>query len=237
MIRDILIVTLIVCCAILGCCLESHSQTNPPVASQWDIRYSTGYGAHPTAMPGGWSIPFNIYTPKNGKACENILNSQGYSICPSVNYITVPYFTGITGSSISMTFSIAAGSTTVFDWHTNPDNTACAEPATVRFMLEHTGDSALTDIQYRWWSWDVSYVLEATPGSVTITAPLLPAQWSNVNGQNGSLNATTEAGFASVLAHPGAIGMTFGGGCYYSHGVFIDSGDATFMLTNFRINP
>jgi hypothetical protein len=33
----------------------------------------------------------------------------------------------------------------------------------------------------------------------------------------------------------GRIGLTFGGGCFFGHGVFIDGGPAQFILTNYAV--
>jgi hypothetical protein len=31
--------------------------------------------------------------------------------------------------------------------------------------------------------------------------------------------------------------MTFGGGCFFGHGVWVSGGDARFILNNYVINP
>jgi hypothetical protein len=86
---------------------------------------------------------------------------------------------------------------------------------------------------YRWWSNPSSFVLAPTNGAVTFTVPLHGSQWTDVNGMNG---VQQPSGFAAALAHPANIGMTFGGGCFFGHGVFIDSGTATFNVTGFSVN-
>jgi hypothetical protein len=135
-----------------------------------------------------------------------------------------------------MTFSIAVGPNTVFDYHTAPNNT-CVNPAYFTFMIERTGDTGLHQRYYRWWSRDFSYQLQPTNGSLTLTVPLTPDQWSSVLGEVGKTSAAATAGFADTLKNVGGIGMTFGGGCFAGHGVYLNSGNATFTVTDFRINP
>ena len=51
----------------------------------------------------------------------------------------------------------------------------------------------------------------------------------------------TQASFppwaVDTLKNVGLIGMTFGGGCFAGHGVYLNSGNATFTVTDFRIIP
>jgi hypothetical protein len=54
--------------------------------------------------------------------------------------------------------------------------------------------------------------------------------WSDVIGEFGTLSATTQAGFAATLASVSQIGMTFGGGCFFGHGVNVSGGTAAFEL-------
>jgi hypothetical protein len=49
-------------------------------------------------------------------------------------------------------------------------------------------------------------------------------------GEFGTLSATTQAGFAATLASVSQIGMTFGGGCFFGHGVNVSGGTAAFEL-------
>jgi hypothetical protein len=130
------------------------------------------------------------------------------SPCHHVDYVTVPYTSSIVAKSITMTFGVVAQSP-AYDYHTATDNT-CNSPAEVRLLLEHSGDAALSDPVYRWWS-GPSYTLDGSVSGAVISVPLTADQWADVNGQSGSANA---AAFADALSNVGAIGMTFGGGCF-----------------------
>lgn len=78
----------------------------------------------------------------------------------------------------------------------------------------------------------MAYTLQNSASGVVVTAPLTADQWSDVNGQLGSANT---AAFADALSNVGAVGMTFGGGCFYGHGVYLDSGSVTFVVTKFTL--
>ena len=45
-----------------------------------------------------------------------------------------------------------------------------------------------------------------------------------------------ERDFTATLLRIGAIGMTFGGGCFFSHGVYLNSGSATLTVTDMTLN-
>jgi hypothetical protein len=59
-------------------------------------------------------------------------------------------------------------------------------------------------------------------------------QWSDVYGRFGN-DAPSQ--FADALKYVGHVAMTFGGGCFFGHGVNISGGPAQFILTNYTINP
>jgi hypothetical protein len=136
-------------------------------------------------------------------------------------------------SSISMTLSITASAGVVFDYHTEASNT-CPGSATVRLYFQQQGDDlTMADATYRWWSNPSSFVLAATDGPVRLSVPLHGDKWSAVNGMTGMQQPN---GFAAALAHPANVGLTFGGGCFFGHGVFIAGGTATFTVTEYSID-
>ena len=49
-----------------------------------------------------------------------------------------------------------------------------------------------------------------------------------VGERNGS-------GFKELLGKMGNIGLTFGGGCFFGHGVNVSGGSAKFIVTGFAI--
>jgi hypothetical protein len=53
-----------------------------------------------------------------------------------------------------------------------------------------------------------------------------------VFGKSGEANP---AAFAAAMADLGNVGLTFGGGCFFGHGVRIMNGSATFTLERFEV--
>jgi hypothetical protein len=209
----------------------------PLTPGNWNIRYSPGMPVNPGAAPsGGWVFSFPLAAPGVCPAPPTTGPNFNVSTCPHVDYVTATYITPIVGSSLSMTFSIAVGPNTGFDYHTAANNT-CVNPANFRFLIERTDDAGLYQPYYRWWSHDISYQLQPIDGSLTLTVPLTPDRWSSALGEIGNASAAATAGFADTLNNVGLIGITFGGGCFAGHGVYLNSGTATFTVTDFRINP
>jgi hypothetical protein len=69
-------------------------------------------------------------------------------------------------------------------------------------------------------------------GSVTLTVPLDPSQWSSTFGHSGT---QLPAEFANALQHPTYVGITFGGNCAFGHGVQVRKGDAQFRLSSLSV--
>jgi len=71
-----------------------------------------------------------------------------------------------------------------------------------------------------WWSNPVSVQLvTGNQGPVTITADMRNAiEWSDWNGQSGTNPAVTEA-FIEATHKVQAVGLSFGGGCFFENGV------------------
>jgi hypothetical protein len=81
----------------------------------------------------------------------------------------------------------------------------------------------------RWWSNPIAY--ELVGGSVVqLKVPLSANQWSNIYGHFGNFSAATASGFNSTLQHPAMIGFSFGGGCFFGHGVNVSNGTARFIV-------
>ncbi len=119
-----------------------------------------------------------------------------------------------------------------FDYGLGPDN-PCAYPAHVRAYIEQKfkQDIVYAPGTYRWWSNPIA--IELTYGTFTAVTSFTPDQWSDTFGERGT---DALAGFAAALAHPQAVGMTFGGGCFFGHGVSVSGGTASFTLRSFTIS-
>ena len=107
----------------------------------------------------------------------------------------------------------------------------CGTQASVRLYFETTNNE-LGYSQY-WWSNNGatgSYVLAAGPA--TLTANLVPSEWSDWDGHMGNSDAAHIVAFNEAVADVQQIGLSFGGGCFFANGVGDPSGSANIALTN-----
>jgi len=184
----------------------------------WDIRFSYGMPGHPNAEGSGWAFDFPEGT--------NCTVKKG---CPGVHYVTTKYTKPIEADSILViSFKVEAESDTVFNFKLEKDNTCDKPSASVRALLQRANDD-LYGADNRFWSNPISVVL--ANGEYTMTMRLSPDQWTNVEGERSG------AGFAKTLKRVDNIGLTFGGGCFFGHGVSVNGGTARFLLTRFDLKP
>ena len=129
--------------------------------------------------------------------------------------------------TVSATFSIekAAGVTFYFDLTDNP----CSTPASTRFFFQTSNSDGFSYTHHYWWSNPKSAILDAVQGTVTISAVVEGARWSDYNGQSGS-DPAAAAGFDAAAADVTYLGLSFGGGCFFANGVGVRGGMATFHL-------
>ncbi len=195
----------------------------------WNIRYSPTMPAHPKANGkhiAGWYFNFPVY---NGP----LTDCNETHLCPGVHYVTTPHPASIPENhNLVVTFRVATTGNPTFNYKLMPNNT-CISPAKVRPFLQIKNDDMVSE-NNRWWANPVTYELGAS-GDVTLTIPLTLDKWSNVYGHFGNYSADSAAGFRNVLSHMGNIGFTFGGGCFFGHGVNVSGGTAQFIVTSYSI--
>jgi hypothetical protein len=80
----------------------------------------------------------------------------------------------------------------------------------------------------RWWSQQGYVVLG--PGTTTVVAAFDPGTWSDADGHFGAFDAAHSAGFWDAVYQGGRVGLTFGAGCFYGHGVRALGGTAVFTV-------
>jgi hypothetical protein len=183
--------------------------------SAWRVQYFSG--AAPVIGPAAQGWQFAFPTQPN-----------------HVDYVTAPVAMNIAGKSIAATYNIT-GSNPLFDYHTANDN-KCGPAApgggTIRLFFQQAGDDLSGAGQYefyRWWS-TADNVLKVGPG--TISVALNPSLWTSVFGKNGT---AAGAGWTNALANVANIGITFGGGCFAGHGVWLLGGSANFNMESFAV--
>ena len=143
--------------------------------------------------------------------------------------------TSLAGRTITARFTINAPAGTTFHYYgegtaANP----CGTPASVRLYFSSNGSMGSKKDWYSnfWWSNSAGSSAVLANGTFTISATVVPTNWSNWNGKQGT---DRPDGFAAAAADPALIGFSFGGGCFYENGVGATGGPATFALTSFTI--
>jgi hypothetical protein len=210
---------------LLAACSESRSQPAataqstvvPMNAQAWDILHSPEMPPHPTPQTnGGWYFDF----PIPPRSVHYVLAAVNMPASRSVDASIIVTTTG----------------TPVFVYNLQPDNN-CTYPAHVRLLLQEKGDdlSGTNGKQYfRWWSNSAAYQL--APGAANLSAPLTDlSQWTSVFGEKANASAASKTGFEQAIAHIGSVGFSFGGGCFYGHGVRVSGGRARFIVNSYTV--
>lgn len=182
-------------------------------AKDWDFQYSPGMPTHPTAMISkAWLFIF----PEQTKG--------------EVHYLTVPYKQNRLPKSVTMVFDISTPQPTTYH---SVESGPLPPSFYLYFQRKYDNWSAAGKYgSYRWWT--EGYILgSADNTNITLTVPFEPSKWSNVHGIYGDkvLNE-----FQDALLNVGRVGITFGGGYSYGHGVNTTSGLAIMHLSSMTIN-
>lgn len=134
----------------------------------------------------------------------------------------------LTGDTVNANVAVSGVTGTFVDQNgggCTPDN------QTVRLFFT-TKNPGFNYTDY-WWSNPTSVTLTPT-SSGTLTVSLAdPSQWSDWNGQKGDSSAPVTQAFDAAVANVQAIGLSFGGGCFFENGVTTSNGSGTFALTGF----
>jgi hypothetical protein len=81
---------------------------------------------------------------------------------------------------------------------------------------------------------NVAYQL--APGPANLNASLTDlSEWMSVFGEKANASEAATAGFKQAIANLGNVGFSFGGGCFYGHGVRVSGGGARFAVANYAV--
>ena len=153
---------------------------------------------------------------------------------------TDPSLTGdLSMKSLNVTVSVSGGGGTFQDQH----NGGCTpDTKSVRFYFASpkasgtTGTGTTGFYTQFWWSNPVSVPLFTDPQSSTMISQLVnaPGMWSDWNGKfnnDPSCTPAIEEAFQVAIHNVQAVGLSFGGGCFFENGVTTSDGGGTFNST------
>lgn len=130
------------------------------------------------------------------------------------------------GKTVNDTITVSGDALSFMTQH-NGGNCASNVPAAVRFYFRSpsasgpsTGTPPAGFYTQFWWSNPVNLqLLSGSQPTVTISAHMaIPGEWSDWNGQSGNNPAVAEA-FLEATQKVQAIGLSFGGECFFETGV------------------
>lgn len=188
------------------------SSTLSMKVQNWNIKYSINMPTRPTQDGESWY--FTI--PKD---------------TGEVDYVLCDHNQPITAEFIKMEGLIEADSKVEFDYKTEGNNQGEGNPPQFRVLLYRNMNGTYD----RWWSNPLAVNLK--PGKFSLSVPLTSDNFSSVNGAMGNSSAAAEAGFKQTLSNPFAIGITFGGGYFFGHGIKVRNGSAKFKMNKFYLYP
>ena len=210
----------------------------------------------PTSADGGGSMQSNLdkaTTDLNGNPSQwslfystgstLTLNSLGQPVITfptnsrdSVNMLTTAWTGSSVGRTLYLTIQMNASPSTVFNLAQGPEPT-CNTPPSVRPYMQANGweSGPRDDTSMRWWSRQ-GFVPLVTAGTFSIAVPLTPDRWGGVSGQLANSSDLALRWFEWIVqaVPPSRIGLVFGGGCSYGHGLYVSGGTATLTVTEFE---
>jgi hypothetical protein len=158
----------------------------------------------------------------------------GEDFGPSINYLYSPMRKGSNLSAYSMlqvALTVVTTGAPVFHFKFEDYNLGNVPANTRPFIWANR--NSFNDGS-RWWAIDpAKYTL--AEGSTTIIVQLTPDQWSGVNGERADSSAQALQWWGAALQNVSSLGLTFGGGSFFGHGVNQSGGTAKFVLTNVQV--
>jgi hypothetical protein len=187
--------------------------------------------------------PAPVLIPLQSSAWQTISDPQPYPLTNdgaaltfefpssgSMNYlftaVSIPNLHG----TLSVSVRIATNSPVIFN-SLDPQTPSCTIPSSVRPLIwaNNNGNGEFD----RWWSNPRAITLSA--GTQTIDVPLTADSWSSVNGKFANADGPTTIAFGHALLNVSRLGLTFGGGCSFGHGINVRNGSATFAVTEYSV--
>lgn len=208
----------------------------------------------------GWQMNYAFQTKGSGLALSPSGSGfvfsfpmSGSKTNPSIPYLTgqwagyltytklikkvISALTLVNGQSVVVTGNITTSApSVVFNWQSEPQNTCPGAPAAFHPYIQSVSGN-------HWWGHAQSgnAFVPLTAGPFAIVIPVVSSAWSNEDGHfAGEYDAVSGtypylAAWQRDIASVYGIGGTFGGGCFFGHGVNVSGGTATFQVLSFQI--
>ena len=195
----------------------------PPGAVKWKVvdynRIQTHPARIPFKVPGGIGFDF-LSTPDTALLGTSHPSYRG------------DLWGNMAGKTLSATVGVTVSPGTAFEYYGQPD--ACGTPASVRFYFQTDTSGKFEETDY-WWSNPISVDLQALQANDETISNQLgdPSKWSDFYGHFGSESAYASA-YAKAVKDVQMVGLSFGGGCFFGHGVNIQGGAARFVLVSYE---
>jgi hypothetical protein len=204
-------------------------------ANGWTSLYSPGVTLQ--SAPGGL-IQFAI--PLADSHCPNDPTAL-LALCASVHYVETPAAGLALGKTIVMSGAVVASADAVFNYATATNNTAPGgHAASCRIWFQQAGDDMSSTgafAYYRWWANDPADVVLQNGAFIVdvVLDPNASGGWTSIMGEQANASTAATQGFQAAIANAANMGFTCGGGSFYGHGVNMQSGTATVILTSYTV--
>src|SRR5579864_2892530 len=142
----------------------------------------------------------------------------------------------LSAKTLNVTVSVKGGAGTFQDQNNGgctPDNKSVRFYFTSPKASGTTGTGTTGFFTRFWWSNPVSVTLLTDPqGQMTISQIVnSPSMWSDWNGHSGASSLEVMEAFQIAITNVQAVGLSFGGGCFFENGVTTSDGGGTFIST------
>lgn len=181
----------------------------------------------------GWMLEYS-----SGTVLRFTAEGQPYFAFPtnsskSANLLSRDWPGNAQASAIVVTLRLATTGVPVFRLAQGPES--CANPPAARAWFASRRWQSTLEPRHEWNRfWSVpGFLALGGGGTFTFTAPLTLEDWINVNGHPATEQPED---FYRVLGEvSGRIGLVFGGGCSYGHGLYVSGGTATLTVVDYEV--
>lgn len=183
---------------------QPHIDPQPTVPGKWSVLHSRGTEDDALTISGtGWYL--DLPTKPN-----------------DVHYVTKKIDTNVLGKTIELEWQVSASSDFLIE---DVDPGGGGMLPNFRFIIQRAGDN-LGGMPYRWWS-NPGHVVIA-PGNGVLSVPAQWGLWSGIFPGNDR-----QADFEDACRNCENIGITFGAGSDFGHGVWVTRGAGRLWVKRF----